>query len=320
VKYLITGGAGFIGSALTASLVRDGHEVRVIDNFSRGKRSRLAAVGCQQVVAADVRDRSAMFEAVHGVDRVIHLAYVQGTQTFYAEPREVLETATLGMLNLLGAMQAGGVTDLMLVSSSEAYQVASVVPTPEWIPLTVPDPLNPRYSYGGGKIVCELMANAWYRTGILDRVTIARPHNIYGPDMGREHVVPEFCLRMNKLDSEHQPAGPIPFPIQGTGLETRSFCYIDDCVDQLIVLLERARGAEIFHVGTMEEVTIGELAHLVAAQYGRDVKVIPGALPKGSPPRRLPDTAKIEALGAAAGRVPLRDGLEPTVAWYRANG
>jgi dTDP-glucose 4,6-dehydratase/UDP-glucose 4-epimerase len=320
VRYLITGGAGFIGSALTAKLVSAGHEVRVLDNFSRGKRSRLAAVGCQQVVAADVRDRAAMSEAVHGVDAVVHLAYVQGTQTFYAEPREVLETATLGMLNVLGAMQQAGVTDLLLVSSSEAYQVASVVPTPETIPLTVPDPLNPRYSYGGGKIVCELMANAWFRTGILDRLVIARPHNIYGPDMGREHVIPEFCIRMNDLAEQHHPSGVIPFPIQGTGAETRSFCYIDDCVDQLAVLLDRAQGAEIYHVGSEEEVTIAEVAHLIAAQYRREIKVIPGALPKGSPPRRLPDTSKIRGLDGTLGHIPLREGLGPTVAWYQAHG
>ena len=107
-----------------------------------------------------------------------------------------------------------------------------MVPTPETVPCSVPDPLNPRYSYGGGKIACEIMANAWARTGVLDRLIIARPHNIIGPDMGREHVIPEFCLRMNQLVREH-PEGIIPFPIQGTGQETRSFCYVDDCVDQL---------------------------------------------------------------------------------------
>jgi nucleoside-diphosphate-sugar epimerase len=257
--------------------------------------------------------------AMHGCDCVIHLAYLQGTQSFYSEPRQVLDVAMRGMLNILAACEATGCADLLLVSSSEAYQVASIVPTPETIPLTVPDPLNPRYSYGGGKIASEIMSLAWARTGVLDRVIIARPHNIYGPDMGREHVIPEFCIRMNRLIQEH-PGGIIRFPIQGTGEETRSFCYIDDCIDQFMLLLEQGEQG-IYNVGTMEERTISDVAHGVAACYGRDIKLIPGKLPKGSPPRRLPDMGKMKELGNFYyPEVPFDDGLARTVAWYRANG
>ena len=258
---------------------------------------------------------------MHGCDSVIHLAYLQGTQTFYAEPRQVLDVAVRGMLNVLAACEATGCAELLLVSSSEAYQVATQVPTPETVALTVPDPLNPRYSYGGGKIACELMAVAWARTGVLDRLIIARPHNIYGPDMGREHVIPEFCLRMNRLVAE-QPEGIIEFPIQGTGLETRSFCYIADCVDQLALLLDKAPPLGIYHVGTMVERTIEQVALEVATCYGRQVKVIPGTLPKGSPPRRLPDTTKLDLLAGIGGlpRTPFKDGLRATVDWYRRNG
>jgi nucleoside-diphosphate-sugar epimerase len=228
VRYLVTGGAGFIGSALVRRLCAEGHQVVVLDDLSRGDVGRLHGQSLF-IRVGDIRDPKAVTEAMHGCDRVVHCAYLQGTQTFYAEPRQVLDVAVRGMLNVLSACEATGCGDLLLVSSSEAYQVASIVPTPEAIPLTVPDPLNPRYSYGGGKIACELMALAWARTGVLDRLIIARPHNIYGPDMGREHVIPEFCLHMNDLAARHQD-GIIPFPIQGTGQETRSFCYIDDCI------------------------------------------------------------------------------------------
>jgi dTDP-glucose 4,6-dehydratase/UDP-glucose 4-epimerase len=318
VRYLITGGAGFIGSALVRRLTADGHEVRVLDNFSRGRGERLAGVPCE-IVHGDVRSPSGVADAMQGCDAVAHLAYLQGTQTFYAEPREVLDVAMRGMLNVLAACEATGCGQLLLASSSEAYQVAAQVPTPETVPLTVPDVLNPRYSYGGGKIACELMALAWGRAGVLDQVTIARPHNIIGPDMGREHVVPEFALRMNRLIAEH-PAGIIPFPIQGTGAETRSFCYIDDCVGQLNLLLTSDTGpASVYHVGVMDERTIADVAQGVARCYGRDIKVIPGTLPKGSPPRRLPDTAKISRLGyvPATG---FREALIRTVRWYQAHG
>lgn len=257
---------------------------------------------------------------MHGADSVVHLAYKQGTQTFYEEPRQVLDVAMRGMLNVLSACEKTGCSELLLVSSSEAYQVAPVVPTPEDIPLVVPDVLNPRYSYGGGKIACEIMALAWARTGILDRLIIARPHNIYGPDMGREHVIPEFCLRMNKL-TQDQPEGTISFPIQGTGQETRSFCYIDDCIDQLALLLDKAESMNVYHVGTLEERDISDVAHHVAWWcYDREVKVIPGKLPQGSPPRRCPDISKIAALGWTGPKVTFEEGVTHTGLWYKANG
>ena len=318
MKLLVTGGAGFIGSALVRRLAERGDEVTVLDDMSRGQASRLEGVNCH-VRHGDVRSMYDVLMAIHGVDTVIHLAYLQGTQTFYSEPRQVLDVAVRGMLNILTACEQTGVGDLLLMSSSEAYQVASVVPTPEEIPLTIPDPLNSRYSYGGGKIACELMALAWARTGVLDRCTIARPHNIYGPDMGREHVIPEFCIRMNGL-LHHTDKVPIPFPIQGTGQETRSFCWIDDCVAQIELLLNRASGAGIWHVGTMDERTVSDVALQVASAYGREIKIIPGKLAKGSPPRRLPDTKKINALnGAPLARTPFSEGVRKTVDWYRSH-
>lgn len=322
-KYLVTGGLGFLGSNLVRKLVSLGHEVRVLDDMSRGKPERLRDVSCE-IFLGDIRDEHEVREAMQGCDAVIHMAYLQGTQTFYSEPRQVLDVAIRGMLNVLAACEATGCGELLLISSSEAYQVASIVPTPETIALTVPDVLNPRYSYGGGKIACEIMSLAWARTGVLDRLIIARPHNIFGPDMGFEHVIPEFCVRMNALIRREEHALPgfvIPFPIQGTGLETRSFCYIDDCIDQLVLLLEDAPAMSIYNVGTMEERTINDVAHGIAACYGRTIKVIPGTLPKGSPPRRLPDMEKMKQLGKYYyPEVQFSDGLARTVDWYRANG
>lgn len=326
MKYLVTGGAGFIGSALVKSLLKDGHQVVVLDDFSRGRINRLDGTSAR-LLGGDIRDPYLVKRAMQGCDAVIHLAYLQGTQTFYSEPRQVLDVALRGILNVLDACETTGCSDLLLVSSSEAYQVAPVVPTPENIPLTVPDVLNPRYSYGGGKIASEIAALAWQRTGVLDRLIIARPHNIIGPDMGREHVVPEFAIRMNRLTAE-QPTGLIDFPIQGSGLETRSFCYIDDCVDQLSLLLDKApQGAEVYHVGVEVEKTISQVAAEVAHSYGRAIQIMPGKLPQGSPPRRLPDTRKIRMLAAVddeipplTGSVPFEHAIAKTVRWYRDNG
>jgi dTDP-glucose 4,6-dehydratase/UDP-glucose 4-epimerase len=316
MRYLITGGAGFLGSALARRLAGDGHEVRVLDDMSRGRADRLRDVACE-VIAGDVREPEMVTYAMHGCQAVVHMAFCQGTQSFYEEPRKVLDVAVRGMANVLAACEQTGCGDLLLISSSEAYQVAGQVPTPETVPLTVPDPLNARYSYGGGKIISELMAFAWARTGVLDRAVAARPHNVYGPDMGREHVIPEFCLRVNRLARQF-PEGIIPFPVQGSGNETRSFCHVDDCTDQLALLLAKApAGPSVFHVGNEDERTITDVAHAVAACYGRVVKVVPGILPKGSPPRRLPDTSRIRALGYPGPEVGFADGLARTAEWYR---
>ena len=317
-RVLVTGGAGVIGSALVRRLAADGCEVRVLDDFSRGRPERLRGLPCE-LVEGDIRDPAAVTAAVHGCDTVTHLAYINGTATFYSNPADVLDVALRGIVNVLDACRVAGCGDLLLVSSSEAYQSAPVVPTPEDVPLTVPSVTNPRYSYGGGKIACELAALAWQRQGILDRVTVARPHNIFSADMGTGHVIPQFCLRMNSLVREH-PEGVIPLRIQGTGLETRSFCHRDDCMDQFALLLERApAGGNVFNVGNTDERTIAEVAHGVAAAYGREVKIIPGALPKGSPPRRCPDISKIMALGYDGPKVAFADGLASTVEWYKAH-
>jgi nucleoside-diphosphate-sugar epimerase len=317
LKYLITGGAGFIGSALTWRLTQAGHSVVVLDNLSRGTSRRLAGIseGHLRIIGGDVRNPDHVITAMECCDSVIHMAYVQGTQTFYEKPRLVLDVALHGMFSVLGACEALGVRDLMLISSSEAYQVADPLPTPENVKCVIPDTLNSRYSYGGGKLACELMANAWLQDGVLQRMIIARPHNIYGPDMGHEHVIPEFAARMGQLCRDKR--GIIRFPIQGSGMETRSFCHISDCVAALMLLL-KAGDNGIYHVGTMEEKTIREVAYAVAGVFGREIDLVPGRLPEGSPARRLPDTAKIERLGYTS-MVSFDMGIGPVVDWYRTH-
>ena len=190
---LVTGGSGFIGSALVKALVRDGHSVRVLDDNSRGAPRSLREVeGDIEFIGGDIRDAAAVARAVHGMDEVHHLAFVNGTEFFYSAPELVLDVGVKGMINVIDACRSEGVGSLVLASSSEVYQTPPHVPTDEHAPLIVPDPTNPRYSYGGGKIISELMALNYGRK-YFERVLIFRPHNVYGPDMGWEHVVPQFA-------------------------------------------------------------------------------------------------------------------------------
>jgi nucleoside-diphosphate-sugar epimerase len=316
-SYLVTGGTGFIGSALVRRLVQEGYRVRVLDNQSRGATSRLDDISSDiEFVAADIRNPESVEKAVHGVDSVCHLAFVNGTEFFYSKPDLVLDVGVKGMVNVLDACIKHGVGELVLASSSEVYQTPPTVPTDETAPLSIPDPLNPRYSYGAGKIISEIMAVNYGRKH-FERVLIFRPHNVFGPDMGWEHVVPQLVLRMKDL-CQQSAADPLPFPIQGTGEETRAFVFIDDFIDGLMLVLKQGEHLGIYHIGTMEEVTIAQVAHQVAHYFGRQIEIVPGALAKGGTPRRCPDTAKLTALGYQP-RYAFQDALPIVAKWYDEN-
>jgi nucleoside-diphosphate-sugar epimerase len=316
-NFLITGGTGFLGAALARRLVGDGHYVRIFDDNSRGAPRRLAdIVKGLELVQGDVRDCEGVSKAVSGSDIVVHLAAINGTRFFYSKPDLVLNVGVRGILSVIDACRANKVRDLLVASSSEVYQTPPRIPTDETAPLTVPDVLNPRYSYAGSKIISELLALNFGRTS-FGRVTIFRPHNVYGPDMAWEHVVPQFCLRAMDLIALH-PRGPLPFPIQGGGTQTRAFIYIDDMIDGLLTLIEKGGHLEVYHVGNPEEVTIADVARLVVREFGRDIEIQPSSLPPGSIPRRCPDIDKLKKLGFAP-RVRFAVGVQETVAWYRKN-
>jgi len=316
-KYLVTGGTGFIGSALVKRLVKEGHRVRVIDNNVRGSEERLRSVKGQiELVKSDIRDKEEVQKACRGVDGVIHLAYINGTEYFYKMPELVLEVAVKGMMNIIDGCIKENVKEIILASSSEVYQSAEKIPTDETAKLIVPDPLNPRYSYGAGKIISELLAINYGRKH-FNRVLIFRPHNVYGPDMGWEHVIPQFALRMKEICKKNKNR-TIEFPIQGTGKETRAFCFIDDFIEGLMLVLKNGKNMNIYHIGTMEEIPIETAAKEVGKYFGREIKTVPGDEAKGSTKRRCPDISKMKSLGYAP-KVLFKDGVKITARWYDEN-
>jgi len=315
---LITGGAGFVGSALTKRLVaEDEYNVAVLDDFSRGKQERLPT-DCL-VFRGDICDLTLVAAAVNWADLIWHLAYVQGTQVFTENPAQTAKVALNGLTNLLNcceeeALWHSSFKELMIVSSSEANNKAPKIPTPEEVELVVPDPRNPRFAYGCGKIMSEVAGLAYGHAGLLSRVCVVRPHNIYGPDAGEEHVIPQFARRI--LDMFEDAINPMV--IQGSGLETRSFNYIEDAVNGLLTVQNYGVNGEIYHVGAQEEVTMEHLAKLIARYYDRSIEIMPSELPKGSPARRCPDISKLKALGYRP-TWSLANGLVPTLAWYESH-
>lgn len=313
-RYLVTGGTGFIGSALVKRLVREGHAVRVLDNNSRGVSARLGEVAADvEFFEADIRNATAVSAAAKGVDSMIHLAYVNGTEFFYSKPELVLDIAVRGMLSVLDACRANGVGELVLASSSEVYQTPPLIPTAEDAPLIVPDVMNPRYSYGGGKLACELLAINFGRTG-FERVMIFRPHNVYGQDMGWEHVLPQFVVRAVKAIGV-TPSGPVEFPIQGDGSQTRAFVHIDDFTAGVLCLLERGEHLNVYHIGNPEEITIRHVVEKIFNVLKREAHIVDGPLTEGSTQRRCPDISKLCTLGYEP-TISFDRGLPGLVSWY----
>ena len=317
-KILVTGGNGFIGSALVRRLVKEGYRVRVFDSNLRGTHARLNDIaGRVEMVQADIRAPWAVRKAARGVDAVYHLAYLNGTEFFYLRPDLVLDIGVKGMVNVIDSCIKEKVEELIVLSSSEVYQTPPAIPTDESVPLSVPDPLNPRYSYGGGKIASELMAINYGRK-FFKRSIVIRPHNVYGPDMGWEHVVPQFVIRMKALCGKSKD-GSIAFPIQGDGSQTRAFIYIDDFVDGFMLVARKGEHLGIYNIGTNEEIPIKEVVKKAAAYFGRKAVIKTGKTQRlGGTSRRCPDITKIKKMGFSQ-TVSFGKGFDITAKWYDEN-
>ena len=317
-RYLVTGGTGFIGSAITKKLVMRGEKVRVLDNDFRGSKDRLKDIKKDfEFIKGDIRNIRVVEKACKGIDVVLHLAFINGTEFFYTMPELVLDVGVKGVVNVVDACIKNNIGNLVVASSSEVYQTPPMVPTPETVPMVIPDPLNPRYSYAGGKIISELIAINFGRK-YFQRVAIFRPHNVYGPDMGWEHVIPQFILRMKKIVDKNPTQKVVEFPIQGSGRETRSFCYIDDFTEGLELVIDKSEHLGIYHIGTDDEISIKELTQKIGNLFGKKIKPIPGELQKGGTPRRCPDISRLRKLGYRP-KASLDEGLKPTVSWYMQN-
>lgn len=317
-RVAVTGGGGFIGAYLVRRLVESGWDVTVVDTMIRGDAGRLASVVDRiRLVEADVRDEVALADAFKGVEVVMHLAAINGTENFYNRPELVLDVGIRGAIAVVNACRAVGVPDLVVASTAEVYQTPSIVPTPETIPLMLPDSLNPRYSYGGSKIASELIAFN-YAQEHFRKVQVFRPHNVYGPDMGWKHVIPQFVVRADEARKHASSVTSVPFPIQGDGRETRAFCYVDDVVSGILQMYAAGGHREVYHIGNDHEISIAELADLVGQSMGVTLQVEPSSAAVGGTPRRCPDISKMRALGYQP-TVSLADGLARTAEWYLAH-
>jgi len=325
-RALITGGAGFIGFHLAKHLADQGYDVTILDNFARGREDGefLELIEKENVhfIKGDITKQETFDELDRSnekgekFDYVYHLAAINGTENFYNIPDKVLKVGVLGTINVLDWFVKQGTGKLLFTSSSEAYAGSLKllgekfpIPTHENVPLVVDDPSNVRWSYGASKILGEVAMHSWAKAQKMEKFSIIRYHNIYGPRMGFEHVIPQFIEKVLK--------GEEKFKIFG-GEETRTFCYVDDAVKatQKIMESEETNGKTI-HIGREDgEIKIKDLAselfNIANVNFEFDIH----EAPQGSVMRRCPDVSKLKELGFSW-NVGLQEGLKKTFDWYK---
>ncbi|HUT93500.1 MAG TPA: NAD-dependent epimerase/dehydratase family protein [Thermoguttaceae bacterium] len=311
MRYLVTGGAGFIGSHLVEALLDEGHEVLVLDDFSTGRQENLAhreESDRLEVISASVTDADLVRDCVPSVDGVFHLASAVGVRLIIDEPVKTLQTNVEGTAVVLAAC-ARHEKPVLITSTSEVYGKSAKVPFSEDDDSLIGPPTFRRWGYAASKLLDEFLALAHWHQSRLPAV-IVRLFNTVGPRQTGAYgmVVPRF-VRQALLGE--------PLTVYGDGRQSRCFCHVDDVVWALLRLFRtpESRGG-IFNIGSDREVTIDELAEMIRSATGSrsEIRHVPYAEAFGSDAfedmiRRVPDLAKI---GRLIGYEPKRS-LEATL-------
>ena len=287
-KILITGGTGFIGAAISNHFCKKGFIITILDNNSRGSLKRISQYKKKiKFIYGDITKYKDVYKAAKGQDYIFHLAAINGTKFFYEKPDKVLDVSCKGIINVIDAAKKLNIKNIFLASSSEVYHFPKKIPTDETESIKIPDILNPRYSYAGGKILTELMGinNAKY----FNKMIIFRPHNVYGNDMGQEHVIPELIKKVKEAKKNIR--------MKGSGLQTRSFIYIDDFVDAFYLIFKKGKHLNIYNIGTQEQIRIIDLAKMIIKICKKKIIIRKEQIAKGGTQHRTPNISKIKKLG-----------------------
>ena len=293
MKYLITGGAGFIGSHLSDALIAHGDEVVVLDNLSTGNRSNIEQLIPNPnftLIEGSILDTQLVNEVVESVDHVLHLAAAVGVFNIIDKPLESLTTNLRGTENILEASTKHN-KEVLIASSSEIYGKNSNVPLHEESDRIVGSPLKSRWSYSEAKAIDESMAIFFHQEKGLT-VRIVRLFNTVGPRQVGHYgmVVPRFVAAALKNE---------PLTVYGSGAQSRCFCHVYDAVRGILAIIDSpATVGDAFNIGNNHEVTIEELAQSVIQQTGSSSQItkIPyeAAYSAGfeDMQRRVPDISK----------------------------
>jgi len=306
MRVLITGAAGFLGSHLADRFLADGHEVVGLDNFATGSPDNIAHLTGNPRFAFHEHNVTNFIYVAGPLDGVLHFASPASPRDYLEMPIQTLKVGSLGTHKALGLAKAKQAR-FLLASTSEVYGDPLVHPQPEGYWGNV-NPIGPRGVYDEAKRFAEAMTMAYHRFHGVD-TRIVRIFNTYGPRMrvrdGR--VVSNFIVQALRGE---------PITVYGDGVQTRSFCYVDDLVDGIVRLFERG-GSEPTNIGNPREFTVRELAEMVVRLTGSRSAIVREPLPEDDPKVRQPDIARArERLGWEA-KVGLEEGLQRTIADFR---
>jgi len=310
MRAFVTGGAGFIGSTLVDRLLADGHDVVAFDNFSTGQERFLQDASTQprfRLVRGDTLDRQAIGQAMERADVVFHLAANADVRFGTEHPRKDLEQNTIATFNVLEAMRQNSVGRIAFASTGSIYGEATVIPTPEDAPFPVQTSL-----YGASKLACEGLIQA-YCEGFGIKAWIFRFVSILGERYTHGHVF-DFYRSLR--------ADPARLRVLGDGTQRKSYLYIQDCIDAILLAMTRATDkVNIFNLGTDEFCCVNDSLRWITEQLrvsptfeytGGDRGWI------GDNPFIFLDTARIRALGWSP-RLSIREGVLRTLEYLQAN-
>ncbi len=304
--YLVTGGAGFIGSHLSEEIARRGHRVRVADSLITGKRSNLAHVPGVELIEGDLADFEFAKRVADGCDYVLHQAALPSVPRSVTDPITANRANVDGTLNILVAARDAGVKRLVFASSSSAYGDTPTLPKHEGMPV---DPMSP---YALQKVVGEQYLQMFTRLYGLETVSI-RYFNVFGPRQDPTSpysgVISVFATAL----IENRPP-----KIYGDGEQTRDFTYVANVVDGVLRACGAAKASgEIINVATGGRISLNQLFYAMRDVVGGTLEPIYGEPRQGDVRDSQADVQKARALLGYEPTVPFEEGLARTIAWYR---
>jgi len=308
--YLVTGGAGFIGSHVVEELVKRGEKVKVLDNFVTGKRENLEGfLDKIELIEGDIRDLDIVRSSINGVDFVLHEAALHSVPKSIDDPISTNEVNVAGTLNVLIAARDRKVRRVVLASSSSIYGEREDLPEREE---DRPQPVSP---YAASKLAVEYYCSIFSRTFGLETVSL-RYFNVFGPkqDPASEYaaVIPKFITCMLKDESP---------PVHGDGLQSRDFTYIDNVVAAtLLATTTKGVSGEVFNIACGKAFTVLDIVSHLNKLLGKSIK------PRFTPPRKgdvrhtLADISRVKELLGLKTEVDFEEGLKQTMDWFSRKG
>lgn len=306
---LVTGGAGFIATNLSKRLLDDGNSVIAVDNFvtsGENNPKELLENKNYRFIKHDLVNPLPRSITSKNIDLIFHLACPTGVPNLIPLAEEMLLTCSLGTKHVMD-LAKDKKAKVLFTSSSEVYGDPEIFPQAETYTGNV-DPDGVRSPYEEGKRFSESMIMMYVRKYGVD-AKMVRIFNTYGPFMSLSdsRVIPNFLHRA--LENK-------PLPVQGNGTQKRTFCYVDDLVEGLLAVMKKGKKGEVYNIGSDEEITINALAKKILTITGSKSKIQNVARPSHDHKRRLPNLAKIHALGWSQ-NINFSDGLSRTIEWYK---